>query len=311
MSILKLISTTLYMGEDEVKRFIDQSPHRYKVYKIAKRNSDKKRTIAQPSKELKFIQRLVMNEYFRDLPVHPCAQAYVEGKGIKLNARAHLGSSFLLKMDFKDFFPSIKPEAFLAYLQEKGFDFDESDRECIERIFFWRPRNSPGLLLSIGAPSSPRISNLVMFTFDKKVEDYCKEKGITYTRYADDLTFTTNEQGVLFSIPDFIENVCSQIQYPELTINSEKTVFSSKKHNRHVTGLVLTNDNKISIGRDKKREIKALVHRYINGFLEEHDINRLKGYLAYIHDVEPAFINSLQAKYGSHVIYSIKHYGVE
>ncbi|MCT7085107.1 RNA-directed DNA polymerase, partial [Salmonella enterica subsp. enterica serovar Oranienburg] len=88
-----------------------------------------------------------------------------------------------------------------------------------------------------------------------------------YTRYADDLTFSTNNKDVLFDIPDMLENVLPKYSLGRIRINHEKTVFSSKGHNRHVTGITLTNDNKLSIGRERKRKISAMIHHFINGKL--------------------------------------------
>ena len=209
-------------------------------------------------------------------------------------------------MDFKDFFPSIVPTDWLTYLKENGHELNENDSTLISDIFFWHSQKSDHQELSIGAPTSPLISNLVMAPFDELLSTICKERDITYTRYADDLTLTTNVKDVLFEIPEKVEEIIKGLNYPALTINKEKTVFSSKKHNRHVTGLVITNDNSISIGRDKKRVIKSRVFDFINNRLDEEGKNKLKGHLSYIADVEPSFIITLEKKYSKAVIQQIK-----
>ena len=306
MNILKLLTETLFMSEVEMLAFLKQAPHRYKVYDIPKRSGKGYRTIAHPAKELKFIQRLVAEKCFMELPVHPCAQAYVKGLSIKTNIQQHLNSKYLLKMDFKDFFPSIVPTDWISYLKENGHDLNENDSTLISDIFFWHSKKSDHQALSIGAPTSPLISNLVMRPFDELLSKICEERDITYTRYADDLTLTTNVKDALFEIPEKVEEIIKGLNYPTLTINREKTVFSSKKHNRHVTGLVITNDNSISIGRDKKRVIKSRVFDFINNRLDHEGINKLKGHLSYIADVEPRFLLSLEKKYSKAVIQQIK-----
>ncbi len=236
MNIINSVSEALHLSEQQVLHYITQAPHRYKVYEIPKRSGAGSRVIAQPSKELKFIQRLVADKFLSDFPVHTAAQAYRKGVGIRSNAEQHKENAFLLKMDFKDFFPSIKPDALLQFLKAQGADLSELDEYCLSKLFFWQPRRDQGLQLSIGAPSSPLISNMILWPFDKLISKYSKENGVTYTRYADDLTFTTNEERILFNFPEVVKDICNQVPYPSLEINVQKTIFSSKRHNRHVPG---------------------------------------------------------------------------
>ena len=116
--------------------------------------------------------------------------------------------------------------------------------------------------LTIGAPSSPFLSNAVLYDFDCHIDRLCTDSRVTYTRYADDLFLSTN-------VPNTLDNILLNIRgnlreriSPCLTINEEKTVFTSKKRKRVVTGLVLTTKEKLSIGRDKKRSIRTLVYLY-------------------------------------------------
>ncbi|ECI4279054.1 RNA-directed DNA polymerase [Salmonella enterica subsp. enterica] len=282
------------------------APYRYKIYKIAKRNSDKKRTIAHPSKELKFIQREI-TEYLTDkLPVHECAFAYKKGSSIKTNAQVHLHTKYLLKMDFENFFPSITPRLFFSKLRLANIDLTADDKVLLENILFFKSKRNSNLRLSIGAPSSPLISNFVMYFWDIEVQEICSKIGVNYTRYADDLTFSTNNKDVLFDIPDMLENVLPKYSLGRIRINHEKTVFSSKGHNRHVTGITLTNDNKLTIGRERKRKISAMIHHFINGKLSTDECNKLVGLLAFAKNIEPSFYKSMVIKYGSDNIYKLQ-----
>ncbi len=206
-------------------------------------------------------------------------------------------------MDFENFFPSIGPEDFINHLKKSSnLKFSEKDEFVIKKIFFWAQIRGKPLVMSIGAPSSPFISNAIMSPFDIKVEEYCKKNGITYTRYADDLVFSTSLPKVLFLVPDFIEKTIKSLSYPRLKINYEKTIFSSKKHNRHITGLTITNESKISIGRAKKRYVSSLVHKHTLFQIDSVQLSYLKGYLAFCLDVEKQFIKQLEEKYGDIVI---------
>jgi retron-type reverse transcriptase len=302
MKIITFISTTLCIEEKEIKDFINSSPYRYKVYQIQKRHGNGTRTIAQPTQELKALQKMVLEKFFSFLPVHECAKAYCKNINIKDNALAHVENQYLLKMDFRDFFPSITSDAFIAHIEKNGIELSVGDKISVKKLFFWTKKRNIVHRLSIGAPSSPFISNTIMYEFDSIIYNITSKMGITYTRYADDLTFTTNTKNILFDIPDVIEKICEKLEYPKLKINHEKTVFSSKKNNRHITGLVINNQDEISLGRDRKREIKSLIFKYSKHELSAEDTLRLSGILSFAKHIEPTFYESLIRKYSIEII---------
>lgn len=305
MLILEELASKLLISTAELVNFVNTAPYRYKVYSIPKRSGRGIRIIAQPTEVLKVMQRMVLDSYLKGLPVHDCATAYRDGVSIKENATAHLDSKYLLKMDFSDFFPSIGPSDLISHIKRHREGISREDAYAVKKIFFWARKKDPLHRLSIGAPSSPFISNTLMYEFDCKVFDECARIGVRYTRYADDLTFTTNIRGVLFELLDVVNRICAEIEYPTLRINPEKTVFSSKRNNRHITGLVLTNDNKVSLGRERKRYFRSLIHRYSLGGMSGEDIYALKGRLAFAKHVEPTFYSAVVQKYGAELIASI------
>ncbi|AUG01587.1 RNA-directed DNA polymerase [Pseudomonas sp. 09C 129] len=305
MLILEELASKLLISTAELVTFVNTAPYRYKVYTIPKRSGRGVRIIAQPTEVLKVMQRMVLDSYLKGLPVHDCATAYRDGVSIKENATAHLDSKYLLKMDFSDFFPSISPSDLISHIKRHRGSVSREDAYAVKKIFFWARKKDPLHRLSIGAPSSPFISNTLMYEFDCKVFDECARIGVRYTRYADDLTFTTNTQGVLFGLLDIVNKICAELAYPTLRINSDKTVFSSKGNNRHITGLVLTNDNKVSLGRERKRYFRSLIHKYSLGELSGEDIYALKGRLAFAKHVEPTFYSAVIQKYGAELIASI------
>lgn len=298
MDILTRMMAELPFGSGELLSLIASAPRRYKVYQIPKRTPGKFRTIAHPSRELKFVQRWLIRRVLTGLPVHPAATAYRTGTSILDNAQRHVAQQYLLKMDIKDFFPSIKPRDFLKHCEQYLPNLSQSDQRALTQILFRRNKETDLLELAIGAPSSPLISNSVFYPLDEEIAAYCNEHAIAYTRYADDLTFSTNHPHILTKIPTFVAEVLAKATYPNLTVNLEKTVHSSKKHHRQVTGLVLTSDQKVSIGREKKRILKALIHRYTLGQLSIEDISNLRGQLSFVHSVEPTFLTTLENKYG-------------
>lgn len=305
MSIFSKLADKLLMSEEELLRFALTMPRRYKKYEILKRNGIETRLIAQPSKESKFIQRMIVEELRNILRVNKAATAYEKGTGIRLNALRHLNSRYLLKMDFKNFFPSITPELFFAVAETSGVEFEQVDKIFLEHALFFRSTRRARLRMSIGAPSSPFLSNFVMNTFDQAMVKLCVEKNISYTRYADDLSFTTNHKNVLFDLPRMVGALLAEHCFNKIRLNSSKTVFSSKRFNRHVTGVVLTNDNELSIGRERKREIASLINSFRYGALQEEATMRLKGLIAHAHHIEPNFINRMKQKYSDEVVDAI------
>jgi len=311
VDILQHISDVLLISKKDVINFSLSAPYRYKIYKIPKRNSDKLRTIAHPSKELKFIQRIIVSSLSQTLPVHAHAYAYKKGVSIKENAQMHLSTKYLLKMDFSNFFPSITPRLFFSKLRQANIDFDEDNKLILENFLFFKSKRNSNLRLSIGAPSSPLISNFVMYFWDVEIENICANKGITYTRYADDLTFSTNNKNVLFEIPELLQSILPKYSLGELRINHAKTVFSSKKHNRHVTGITLSNNNKLSLGRERKRAISAMIHHFINNKLDADKTSQLIGLLAFANYIESEFYHRMVEKYGMENIDKLKGFHVD
>jgi RNA-directed DNA polymerase len=299
MNIFEMLCDSLCMEEDELKHLSSTSPHRYKVYNIPKRNSLGKRTIAHPSKELKFIQRYLITILEKKLPIHDAAYAYKAKVSIKDNAQRHVNSKYLLKMDFKDFFPSISPDIFFERAKSSGINFDERDIKMLSGFLFWKPRRKKSLVLSIGAPSSPLISNFIMYDFDHMINEFCIKEKINYTRYADDITFSTNIKNSLFIIPRLVKKQLKELYLGDIKVNQSKTIFSSKKHNRHVTGITLSNNGELSIGRDKKRKISATIHKFTLGLLPEKEVPYLQGLIAHASHIEPDFYERMSKKYGA------------
>ena len=305
MSLVSKLTEKLLMAEEELLRFALTMPRRYKKFSILKRNGVDFRLIAQPSAETKFVQRILIDELRELFLINKAATAYEKGTGIRLNALRHKDSKYLLKMDFKNFFPSITPELLFMISAEFGIIFEEIDRIFLENSLFFRSTRRSKLRLSVGAPSSPFISNFIMSKFDENMMSYCIQQKISYTRYADDLTFTCNEKEILFNIPVIVKEFLDRFCFKKIRINSAKTVFSSKAFNRHVTGVVLTNDNKLSVGRARKREVASLINSFKFGKLESDACLRLKGLISYIHHIEPDFISRMKMKYSCDVIDAI------
>jgi RNA-directed DNA polymerase len=304
--ILLGLADSVPLSPVELIRLIRSAPMRYKVYTVPKRAPGQVRTIAQPAQEVKALQRWVASNFLSTFPVDQAAVAYRHGRNIRDNAQPHANGRFLLKLDFKDFFPSIRDIDFRLFLADKLPSLSDNEVEVLTRILFWMPKGTDQLCLAIGAPSSPSLSNILLRDFDRAVSDFCFPLGIAYTRYADDLSFSAKTSNLLAEVEAMVSTLCARSKSPRLILNREKTVRVSKKRSRRVTGLVLTNEGQVSLGRDAKRGIRATVHHFLTGKLSREQVLSLRGMLAYVKSVEPSFLNRLRAKYGSENIRRIQ-----
>lgn len=305
-SIIDIVSD--YIGYDK-KSALDMSkkaPSTYRCYSIPKRKGGY-RIIHHPSKQTKSLQYALIETLLSLMPVHECAMAYRRGikSPIRSNAIKHVGFSYSLRVDFKDFFHSIRPVDLLKIIEENMIDTIEKltpeDKDFIAKSLFVKlPNGLTGL--AIGAPSSPIISNIVMFQIDELLNKFARKEDSIYTRYADDIVFSTREKGLCKIFYDELCNIIGTIEYPKLEINKDKTIFTSKGTRRVITGIYLSPDGNISIGRNSKRYIKKLIFDYKNAKLDKKDIAYLQGYLAFILDVEPSFYNNLALKYGGEIV---------
>lgn len=290
--------------ENDVQKIVTTAHNRYKHYKIPKRNGGK-REIAQPAKEVKLLQRIFQREFLTNLPVHPAATAYEKGLSIKENASRHMLNGPILKLDFSNFFPSIKANDWKNYAREKSILDDELDIELSSRLLFKYTKGAKQLRLAIGAPTSPHLSNLLMYEFDRLIAERAAHEVVTYTRYADDLTFSAKRTGYLQHIEKLVQKTLKEISYPRLQLNEEKSVLATKKYHRVITGLTITNNSTVSIGRERKKLIRAMIHRYIAGNLDNDSKKKLLGLLAFASDVEPEFLLRMRLKYGEEEISKI------
>lgn len=277
----------------DVERIISTAEYRYKVFPIAKRSGGT-RWIAQPSRELKTLQGLVIAEMSLHLPIHSAVHSYIRGRGIRSNAQPHIQSSYLLKVDFKDFFPSVHVLDLTLHLQKFAPNAYSAD-EVVElsKMLFWIPGGKQIPRLSIGAPSSPFISNSLLFDIDSAIAEAASSIGAIYTRYADDLSISSQTPHALDKFQDVLRKILSSVPYPRLRLNRKKTVFASKRGRRVVTGLVLNSVNDLSLGRERKKLIRVMAYKKSLGQLSADDLKRLRGYLAFAKDIEPRFVQSL------------------
>jgi hypothetical protein len=302
---LKLLVAETGLSEGDVRVIVANAPSRYKTYTIPKRSGGE-RIISQPAREVKFLQRILIDKVLSRLPVHAAAMAYRDGRSIRDNAAAHVGSGAILKLDFADFFPSIVAGDWRAYCERCRVFDDEDDVRLSANILFRRTKYGSILHLAIGAPSSPTLSNILMAEFDQRFTEAVAKDKVSFTRYADDLTFSAKRAHNLVGVERAVRRIIREVASPRLRLNEEKTVLATKKFRRVVTGLVLADEGEVSLGRDRKRDIRAALHHYTLGRLNGPETARLAGLLAFVNAVEPTFLTRLVDRYGLATIEQVK-----
>jgi RNA-directed DNA polymerase len=309
-TLLRDIALDIGISEESVLEVIQDAPRRYKVYPIPKKGGGC-RLIAQPARELKPIQRSITHLVLEKFPVHSSAMAYRKGVSIVDNARVHAGSWPILKLDFVSFFNSISAAAWRRFLSgQKVVEISRADIELTTNALFWGMGQRAPYCLSIGAPSSPLVSNIIMFEFDSNMHRFAKKHGIRYTRYADDITVSAKVFSDLLKFEKHLRSYISRNKTPALKVNEAKRAIFSAAERRLVTGLVLTPEGNVSLGRDRKREISALIHRHRLGQLDEEQLGYLHGMLAFALSSERAFVGRMRTKYGGDTIASILRFRV-
>jgi RNA-directed DNA polymerase len=292
----KILSGITGLSMGDVNSIVVTAPRRYKTYFIPKRSGGL-REIAQPARELKALQYALIEHTLSKLPVHLAATAYRTGASIADNAKVHAGDTPILKMDFKEFFPSIHAVDWRKYCIMNEI-MDIEDIALSSQLLFRRAKKEKTLKLSIGAPSSPILSNILLYYFDEYVVNAASTRHIRYTRYADDMTFSGQRIGILRDMLKVVQSAVRETVCPRLQINNDKTNFVSTKFSRNVTGLVLGNSGEIGIGREKLRLLRARMFRALAGETTPEELRSLAGYLSFVRGADRSSFDKIVSKYG-------------
>lgn len=302
MSIKAIISKDLDIPIPVIEKSLSLARKHVKRIVILKRDKTE-RYVYQPAVQLKTIQYWLIHNVFKHLPVHPASLAYIEGKSVLDNAKLHRHNQYFLKLDLKDFFPSITYVDLAPKIKERhaktkpNWALDmEAHHLIIQSCFYLHNK------LAIGYPCSPMISNIVMFDFDHHVSEVIsnteKFGNVVYTRYADDLIFSTNKSGACKELLPEINKLIQNSQSPIIQVNDKKTKLSSSSAgSASVTGLKVNVNGHITIHRNQKDHVRLLLSLYRKKGLKEKEVESLLGHLAYIRHVDPSFFTKLHQKY--------------
>lgn len=226
----------------------------YRDFEISKKNGSK-RLISEPLPSLKEIQIWILRNILYKVPTSPFAKAYKPNVSILENLRFHKNQPKVLTLDLENFFPSIGFKTVQKEFLELGYSKMVSTlitKLCIR----------DGCLPQ-GAPTSPYLSNLIFKKADAIISDYCKQKKIRYTRYADDLSFSGD-----FDEKKLFHKVTETVGKLNLHINKNKTKLMTPNSRQTVIGIVV--NEKPQVAFHKRNDLRQAMY-YIRKFgFEEH-----------------------------------------
>ncbi len=287
--IYDLNHLSLLIGEStkQLDFFVRNKRKIYVSYRMKKKRGGY-RTIDVPSKKLKFVQRWILQNILYNIKVSKHSHGFIPGRSIATNAKIHVGQELVMGIDLKDFFPSIKFNRVRGFFKSVGYNNHISTILADLCTFNWQ--------LPQGAPTSPMISNLIASRLDRRLAGFCKKKELLYSRYADDITISGGKV-----LPRYKTLIFRIITEEGFEINCEKVRIQGRGSCQLVTGLVV--NDKVSIGRRKKRIIKSLVHKISeNGSIEANETENpffkemVYGLLSFTNVVDPEFAQPLIEK---------------
>lgn len=263
----------------------------YKKFYIPKKNG-KTRIIYTPDKKLKYIQRQLGNYLYKKhldyilekQIVSSISHGFEKNKSIITNARIHKNKKYLLNIDISDFFSSFNFGRVQGYFQKnKEFNFSKEVSTILAQLVCYKG------CLPQGAPTSPIISNLIFNIVDIRILRLTKKYKLDYTRYTDDLSFSTNNRIFEEKYIHFLEELTNLLENSGFKINKEKTRLQYNSSRQEVTGL--TTNKKINANRIFINKTRAMANSLyqtnnfqING--ENGSINQLEGRFSFINQLD-------------------------
>lgn len=291
---------------------VNEIDNSYYVYNIPKRKGGY-REISCPKFQVKRFQEFINENILVYFQVSDYCHGFVKDRSIVTNALNHCNKELVICMDIRNFFPSIKIKEIVNVFLDMGYS-----KEISIILGKWCSYNER---LAIGSPSSPALSNLVFSKHDEIINDIAKRYKFNYSRYADDMAFSTNAKESDYK--EFIKEIEKCINDFGFVINEKKTKIYPRGGKQEVTGLIVNNTVKVKskIKKDvlkniyycKKFGLENHLDKYKNGYFncrvkflgkvyistqkKEQFIKHIKGQINFIKMVEPVEGKNIEKKY--------------
>lgn len=261
------------------------------------------RELAAPHRSLAAAQQWILDNVLRKLPSHSAAHGFVPGRSILTNATPHAGHELLVNADLQDFFPTITFHRVLGAFTQLGYSpaaatilallTTESPRRLVdyagERFHVATgPRALPQ-----GACTSPALSNLIARRLDSRLAGIAMKLGWTYTRYADDLSFSAaSKSGELPKAGYLLARIRHIAQDEGFAVNEKKTRVLKQSAAMAVTGVIV--NRRPSVSRRERRRLRAVLHNAKhqglaaqNRDFHPHFVSQLRGQIEFVRMINP------------------------
>ena len=283
-------------SSEVLKGVVANVERHYNEYKIRKKAGGD-RPIEAPDYLLKDIQRWIyINILCKDTSINDCVHGFIpksmnkdKVRGVLTNAAPHARHDWLINIDLKNFFHTVKLDKVKDYFSSLGYENEVV--KTLTALCTYKSR------LPQGAPTSPMLSNIIASTMDVMMLKYCNKRGIVYTRYADDLTFSANSD---VEVPP-IEDIYKIVYLNGFKVNRMKTKVRYKGCRQVVTGLTVTNG--VHVSQRFKKEILRELHFCKKFGVYEHykHLNTtkglykewLRGKIMFVRQIDPACGNKM------------------
>ena len=281
----------------------------YVNFSVQKRSGGERR-LSSPHRKLAAVQRWILDQVLQKLKTHDAAHGFVRGRSTRSNAEKHIKSLMVVNADLVEFFPSIDFPRVAGMFRSVGYS------PAVSTLFGLLCTESPRSeirfggqtlycatgprVLPQGACTSPAISNLVARRLDSRLDGLVRKLGWRYSRYADDLTFSTN------SATDKIGYLMARLRHfvdeEGFAINEAKTRVQRRNARQSVTGIVV--NDKATVNRKTVRRLRAILHRAKFEGLEAQNRDNhpnfrmwVEGMIAYVEMVNPSQAIKLRTAY--------------
>lgn len=267
------LSKLLGLKRRVLAKMINSPDSFYRTFRIPKYRGGF-REIDAPYPSLLSAQRWIYQNILKQQLVHSSAHGFVPEKSIITNAKQHIGKKAFLKIDLKEFFPSITINWIITVFKELGY--------ADNLAYYLAALCCYNGHLAQGAATSPYLSNIVSRHLDNRLSKLAKSYSLTYTRYADDLAFSGE-----YIPAKFINIVTKIIKESKFEANKDKTILSVRQGKRILTGISIAGD-KICLPRYVKRAIKKEAYYIIKyGYLSHASKKKIR---------DPFYLESLHGK---------------
>jgi RNA-directed DNA polymerase len=277
----------------------------YVTFAVPKRGGGE-RLLMAPKRELKALQRKLLTLLVAQLPASPHAHGFLRGRSVRSNAEPHRGKRVVLRLDLKDFFPSVHVGRVRGLFIAFGYSYPVAQTLAVLMTEAQRQRvDIDGQIYHVpvtsrhcvqGAPTSPGLCNAVLHRLDRRLHGLAQKRGFVYTRYADDLTFSGDDVNAAHQLRRAAERIVAEEGF---AVNAAKTRVQGRGARQVVTGVVV--NQQVGLSRQERRKLRSAIHR----LRHEADPARrrlltmkVRGKLAYLHMLNPAQAEKLRTRLG-------------